>query len=637
MRRKGNKFTQNSLIKNNKNHDKINVERYESGRYWEKCSCGSGLLFSKCCYRSDHRIFNLARYIDKLKNFKLKMHDLVLVRFLDEYKNIPEIGDIVDKLSDDLKISRFNQILNDISSGQVKTETSNEKLASAIRFETLAVDRTLPGHDNPIFQEFLKFYVHKASDRFKKCYNSYSKSQFSFYEVIKVKKAEGAICNTWFLIRDLFTKKELVIKDPLICSRLCIWDIIIGRLYRVAGFNLFSTAVFILNPNQQKILNRILFMFWLKDAVSKDPNVLRELKSKHPQLNTDFSHKYASFSRDYFYNHLVRKYLKLNSPILMEIMNLTNQVAPQYPVIIKSPDKQDIFYAKSRGELSSEKVIEAVEVIRSDIEYFREVPKMDENTKFSFDYFIDRVESTISEEIIDKTITPENLIKLSKESIIHKIHELFQKTIVFGATPIMLDWTMEQKVEAMENINVGPKVRVGFVEIKRDRIKLVTYSKKSMKKLLKHIKTILKSFLVHLSPPIYTDLLEKSREQCQFSEHSTYLSSKEKIQSDEAILPHIDNLTNRPEIDFRDEEEDILQLESRVMRYYLMKRWTNQKISLLGGKSPKESLTDAKHIHLLIDLIKEIENVDDRRGEFDSNRTYSTYLGIDVVHYQKNN
>ena len=627
MRRKGYKFTRNSLIKNNKK-----LDRYESGRYWEKCSCGSGLFFSKCCYRSDHRLFNLTRYVDKLKNIKLKMHDLVLARFLDEYKNIPEIGDIVDKLSDDLKIVRFNQIPNEILNGQVKTESSNEILAFAIWFETLAVDRTLPGHDKPIFQEFLKLYLYKATDRVKKCYNSYSKSQFSFYEVLKVKKAEGAICNTWVLIRDLFTKKEHIIKDPLICSRLCIWDIVIGRLYRVAGFNLFSTAVFILNPNQQKIFNRILFMFWIKDAVSKNPNVLRELKSKHPQLDTDFSHKYASFSRDYFYNNLIRKYLKLNSPILMELMNLMYQVAPQYPLIVKSPDKQGIFHAKSKGELFSEKVIEALEVIRSDIDNFREFPELDETNKFSFDYFIDRDESAISEDIIDKTITPENLIKLSKESIIHKIHELFQKTIVFGATPIMLDWTMEQKVEAMENINVGPKVRVGFVEIKRDRIKLVTYSKKSMKKLLKHMKTILKSFIVQLSPPIYTDILEKSRYQSQ------YLSSKEKILSDEANIPHIDNLTNLPEIDFRDEyEEDILQLESRIMRYYLIKRWINQKIPLLEGKTPKESLTDTKNIHLLIDLIKERENADDRSGEFDSNRTYSTFLGIDVAHYQKNN
>ncbi len=45
----------------------------------------------------------------------------------------------------------------------------------------------------------------------------------------------------------------------------------------------------------------------------------------------------------------------------------------------------------------------------------------------------------------------------------------------------------------------------------------------------------------------------------------------------------------------------------------------------------------AKNIHLLIDLIKERENIDDRKGEFDSNRTYSTFLGIDVAHYQKNN
>ncbi|KKK40789.1 MAG: hypothetical protein Lokiarch_48700 [Candidatus Lokiarchaeum sp. GC14_75] len=70
-----------------------------------------------------------------------------------------------------------------------------------------------------------------------------------------------------------------------------------------------------------------------------------------------------------------------------------------------------------------------------------------------------------------------------------------------------------------------------------------------------------------------------------------------------------------------------------MMRYYLMKRWVNQKIPLLGGKTPKESLRDTKNIHLLIGLIKERENDDDRNGEFNSNQTYSTYLGIDVAHY----
>jgi len=641
MLHKGNKFTRYPLIKDTKNGNKVNLEQQKLIKYREKCDCGSGKIFGKCCYRSDHRIFNLNRYLEKLKNIKLKMHDLVLARFIEDYKNIPEIREIADNLSDDLNIYRFNQINNDIINRWVKPEKSDESFRSAIRFEALTIDWTLPGHDRKIFQESLQFYLRKASERAKKCYDSYSKSQFSFYEVIRVKKAEGATHNTWVLLRDLFTKKEYVMKDPLICSRLYIWNIVIGRLYRVAGFNLFSTSVFILNPDQHKKFNRVLFMFWLRDVIEKNPNVLEELNSKFPLFNRDFSHKYASFSGDYFYDSSIFTFLKQNSPLLIKIMDLMQLFAPEYPLIIKSPDRQDIVYAECVGELTSEKLIEAIEVLRSDTKYFREVPELDKTNKYSFDYFITYDESPINEEIIDKNITPKNLIQLSKEAIVHKIQELFQKTIVFGATSIMSDWSMEQKVDAMENINVGPKVRVGFVEIKRSRIKLVTYSKKSMQKLLKDIKKSLKLFILQLSAPTYTDILGRTQKQdfpydfsAKRSQEIYNNSIKFATKYQKEIYPLEKKLENNQTDDY---EEESLFWESRMMRHYLMKRWINQKIPLLGGKTPKESITDAKNIHLLIDLIKDRENDDDRRGEFDSNRTYSIYLGIDVANYQNKN
>ena len=633
MRKKGYKFTRHPLIDSNNDHNKTGLKHEKPARNWENCGCGSGIIFGECCYRSDHRIFNLTRYLDKLKNIKLKMHDLVLDRFLEDYETNPEICDIADKLSDDLNVPRFNQLVNDVLCGHPRIETPNEILASAIRFEALSVDWTLPGYKKPLFREFLQIYLRKASVRVKECYNSFSKSQFSCYEVIRVKKSEGAINNTWVLLRDLFTKKEYIMKDPLICMRLCIWDVVIGRLYRVAGFNLFSTSVFILDQEQHKAFNRILFVFWLKDEIPNNPTILNELKSKFPQLSRDFSHKYASFSGEYIYNGYIREFLKQNSPILIKLMTLINQIAPESPIIIKSPDRKDFLFAECVGELISEKLIKAIEVIRSDVKIFREVSEMDVPNEYSFDYFNVLDESPISEELFDNSITPENLIPLCKEAIVCKIHELFQKTIVFGATALMSNWSMEQKVDAMENINVGPKVRVGFVEIKRNRIKLVTYSKKSMEILFNHIKSILKPFLVQLSAPVYTDITENSREEGQLSERSRNLFSKEIIEYND--LPYVEDLNKFSEMNLENEEEEMddLQIESRAIRYNLMKRWINQKIPLLGGKTPKESVKDTKKVHLLIDLIKERENEDDKRGEFDPNRTFSTYLGIDIAHY----
>ncbi|TFG18734.1 MAG: hypothetical protein EU529_17120 [Promethearchaeota archaeon] len=639
MQRKGDKFTQH-FSKNKKKQDKKNLEGQKSYRYSEKCGCGSDLIFGKCCYRSDHRIFNLSRYIEKLKNIKLKLNDSILGKFLEDYGTNSEICDIADKLSDDLKIPRFNQIISDIINGWVRIDSSTENFASAIRFEALAIDWTLPGHDKPIIQEAHSILLRKASDRFKKFYLSYSNSQFSYYEVIKVKKAEGSEYNTWILLKEKFTHKKYVIKDPLICSKVFIWDIIIGRLYRIEGFNLFSTSVFILNPEQQKHFNRILFMFWLKDMIAKRPKIMRTLESSYPDLKRDFSHIGASFSKEYLYNPQIYAFLKQNSSILIEIMNLTNQIAPKYPFIVKSPDKQDIIFAECVGELKSDKIIEAVNILRSDIKYFKEVPEMDKPYKFSFDYLIPNVETPVDEEIINYNITPGKLVNLSKEGIVHKIHELFQKTILFGATSIMSDSSIEQQLESVDNFHSGPKIRLGFAEIKKNQIRLVTYSKTSMEKLFTHIKKILKDFLLQLSFPIYDDLLGKSRIESQISEFRQNSLLKEMIQGEDNDLDLVDDLIHLSDLSFDyddedDEEEEDLQLISRMMRNSLMKRWINQKIPLLGGKSPKESINDPKNVLLLIDLIKEIENRDDRKGQFDSNCTYSDYLGINLAQFDK--
>ncbi len=636
MRKKGNKYNRYPPNKGGKGQQKNQIEHLKSKNYGEKCGCGNDLIFDKCCYREDHRVFKLAHYLDKLKNIKLKVNEIVQRRFLHDYKNNKKIRKITDKLSDDMKIRRVSQLINEVLSGHVVEETASERVASSIHFETLALDLTLPGHEKPIFQEYLRFYLRKVSNRVKNCYTSLSKSQFSLYEVIEVKKAKSANFNTWVLLKDLFTKKEHVIKDPLITSRLYIWDVVIGRLYRVAGFNLFSTAVFMLNPYLQKIFNRMLFMFWLKDIMVKKPNTLNILKSKYPQLNVDFSHKYMLFLRDYFPNIHIQKFLKMNSSLLPEIMRLMNRISPEYPLIVKSPDHKDIFFAECKGELIHEKENEAVEAIRSNIECFREVPEGEASNKVSFDYIISRVDSPIDLEITKKNIIPENLVKLSKEAITRKILELFQKTVIFGVTHVMSDWSMEQQDAVIENLSTGPNVRVGFLEIKRNKIKLVTYSKESMKELLKHVKRILKPSLEQLSPPIYSDILEKSHYHAQISKQSDDLSFDEKIEVYEDIKRNMDALELSPEYDHKtSDEEEALHLESRMMRYYLMKRWVNQKIPLLGGKTPKESLRDTKNIPLLIDMIKERENDDDRNGEFNSNQTYSTYLGIDVAHYKR--
>ena len=69
------------------------------------------------------------------------------------------------------------------------------------------------------------------------------------------------------------------------------------------------------------------------------------------------------------------------------------------------------------------------------------------------------------------------------------------------------------------------------------------------------------------------------------------------------------------------------------MRRYMMKKWINEKIPILGGKSPKECVKEKKNTQLLITMIKEGENADDRAGDYDPKENYATLLGIDHAHH----
>ena len=129
----------------------------QSARLRALCGCGSGRIFKKCCYRSDHRIFNLTRYIEKLKNVKLKMNDLVFRRFLDEYIQVPEIQEATDKLSDQLYLPTFQQVINEVKQGTTSYDTPEQVIASTVQFEALSIDYILHGHKKPIFQEYLQF------------------------------------------------------------------------------------------------------------------------------------------------------------------------------------------------------------------------------------------------------------------------------------------------------------------------------------------------------------------------------------------------------------------------------------------------------------------------------------------------
>ncbi|MBD3255477.1 MAG: hypothetical protein GF383_10310 [Candidatus Lokiarchaeota archaeon] len=630
MNRKGNKFSRYNSKE--KNISEKNKKKYSS-RYYEPCGCGSGRIFGKCCYRSDHRIFNLERYLSKLKNIKLKMHDLVLAKFLELYEEIPEIREITDSLSDYLRIPSFNNIVNDILMKIEYFETSADRAASAIRCEALTIDWTLPKQDKPLLQDALRFYLVKASKRKKECYDSYANSQFSLYEVIKGKKFEDSPQYTWIMVRDLFTKEKYVIKDPLICGQVHIWDVIIGRLYTVADFHLFSTSTFILSTDQMSIFNRILFLFWLKENLEENPSLLDELDDIYPNLSRDFSHIGSNFNGKYLLNEQISQYLKYHSPSLIEIMNLIHENSPNYTPHIKSPDNEKFIWAESIGELQPDKVLRAIEILRTKGKSFSEVPKTDRKNEASFDFLLNYVEIP-KKEIINTSVTPKALAYLDNEEIACKILELLQKNIIINSTPIISSWSLKKKASHLPNLISDSNVRVGSVEIINNTIRLVSYSKKSMKKMWKKINSLLKPCLAQLAPPTYSDFSQTSQMSRSEQDFDYLTSMRNEILEEQRAdsyqkLDLLLGLENSLDSTFQDEgDDDSLHLESRELRRFLIKQWKHQKIPVLEGLSPQEAIKRKEYVPLVIDLIKVIENNDDINGDYDFQNSYMKSLGI---------
>ncbi|MHA1150706.1 MAG: hypothetical protein ACTSR8_20995 [Promethearchaeota archaeon] len=148
----------------------------------------------------------------------------------------------------------------------------------------------------------------------------------------------------------------------------------------------------------------------------------------------------------------------------------------------------------------------------SESKYFQKVhqSESEQKNKYEFDYFVVNKFDT-GPNIIDEEIAPDKLYPLDTVQMVRKIIKSHQKVIQFGATSFTSDLPTKEMAGEIYNLHKTPTIRVGFIKIKPKRIKLVTYSKKSMESLIRLIKSLLESYLVNLSPPFYSDLVEKNR------------------------------------------------------------------------------------------------------------------------------
>ncbi len=628
MSKKGYKYLKHPSIGVNSKKEKQNDRGHET------CECGSGRLFKDCCYRPDHRIFHLDRHFEKLKNIKLRMNDIVAQRLLEEYMEKSEIQDIADKMSDQMQIPDIRQEIERKSRYEEEAEDPNSIIASAIRLESLTVDLVLPGHKKPLIQECLNLFLRRASDREKECYNSYGFSQFSFYEVIAVKNGQYSLKNSWLLLRDLFTNEKFELKDPQFTGSFHIWDILVGRRYIIDGFTIFSTAVFIINHRQIGAYNRILFLFWLKSKIKNGSNSLISINERNTELFTLIKNKYADLQTKYFYTSELCEYIKKNSSVLVIIQNLLIKFNRDYPIIFKSPDNCLFMYITCEGKINSSKIQEIVDILRKDSKTFEDTSDSREKDIFRFDYLIPRKNMQYSEEDLVFNFAFEKLSKLSHEGIVHLVLKELQTTLVIGTSSLNLNWSKGQILSAADKIHDDLIVRIGFIEINRDTIKFTTYSEESMRALCSCMSTLLGPLILELSAPRILDLQKQAQVEEKINETSfnDYREDNEKYYDDDTSDLLYEDLDKN---DITDDKEldDYLSIASRMMKRDSIKSWIHQKIPVLGGKTPKECVSDSEKLPILVDLIKDMENIADKDGYYQPKNSYSSLLKIDPKNF----
>ncbi|MGQ4874794.1 MAG: hypothetical protein ACP6IY_12060 [Promethearchaeia archaeon] len=619
INQKSNKY----LSKIERKHKSLRFRNYQM-----LCECGSGKPFLSCCFRSDHRYFNLEKYLEKLKEIKNRLLYYTIQRLQNDYENFKNLREICNNLMNSFGISKL---------GKDWTLSEGNLQAEIFFLETLLIDKIIPGSSMPLFQKYLQYYIKRASNYSKQCFHSLKNSQYSYYEVIEVRKYPGKYYNTWVKIKDLFTGKEYIIKDILVTSNLHIWDAIVGRLYKINDFNLFSTVGFILKPDNRKFFNRMLFIMWLKSLSNKKHDILNQLKLKYPNLEFEFINRGSSFTGKYLFNRSIRKFFKSKLEIIYKIFSKITNFSKENPFIINAPDGNSLIYSECICRIREENIEEIKNILKNIPDFYDEANhnNFDEDT---FDYFIKKDDTELYEGMLNYDITPDKLINIRDDEIIaNRIYEHFKRELTLNVSPIDLNNSINQQ---LNNITESNSARIGKLTIEGNNLKLTTYSKESMMNLINIIRNHIDQFIIKIEEPTFKPITDSLKENSEKREKyideylhdidyeyddSSYRVTypQENIIDKEYIIDLLENL------DYFEQENFNLEFE-RYSRRLFFKKWLNKKIPLLMGKTPKECLFDEKMRPILIDLIKDLENSDDVAGFYNPNKSYSKFLELNL-------
>ncbi len=600
----------------------------------ENCGCGSGKSFQTCCYRPEHCSFRLDKYLDQLKEIKVKMTRHLHCKLLTMYCNgNPSIQDAANSLSRAMKIPTIAQTMQDHRSGMHPTQDSTQnrgwgRFVDAMFVESLIIDQRLGGYPQPLIKAYKNILASKSNRLAQEILKTLGESKFSIYEVVDVRKLAKNGQNSWFMLRDVFSGQTYEYKDPLFRGRAHLWDLIVGRRYTANGFHLLSTTVFIISSMQKATFNRMLLHRWLHHGLAAGSFDLDQIEARYPNLFVAFQRHQISLGESGLYNEDVQHFVRSNAYQLLDIFRIINSLNNEFEPIIKTPDNKDYSFTKVQGVLkkgTNRKVYTNFRQHPSEFILFEKTfdegePPHDEEDAYEFSFM---------KQVADLTVHTPRLKNL-KEMLALPLEE-FSRCMLAANRRVLTVYMTAEIAYPDREIPIAPgiknsdrsRAKAGSVLVIGNDVTIGTHARENMADLVGLFTKIADGCIERLGKPV-PDAPDSpgrtvlSREEGVPVNKRTKLLRGASIRRERRESPPNEDATS-------DREHEVM--ERRFHEANIL-AWLDAESEVLGGKSPRQAAGIQALRPIVMDLVKSMENEHDRRGEYIKEKSAWVLLGL---------
>jgi hypothetical protein len=500
--------------------------------------------------------------------------------------------------------------------------------------DVLTLDSVLPDVSKSIFQITNETDALNASSLESECFTSFSSSQISIYEVIKVKKDPLRNLNSWYLIRDLFTGRKYELKDASFNQTLFLWDIIIGRLYSAEGFYLLSNPVIIVSHSNKGIFNRMLLRSWYLYETSKPGRCMDDLLSKYPSLFQDFDDTTINLEESGLYHRDLLVFLKQRPMEIYGIIDIMEDALKRIPSMFIRIDGQPIPSITIKCRLNN---IHTARLLRASCERSDAFQKCYQtDCRFGFFCVMERPVSRSNE---PHPFSFRLIVRLGGDDFANAVVQAC-RTKLRVRIDDFVDGGQEGKCTISYTKDSSGGHAIGIIGCNYDEIMLSGFRGEDvgiLRELVEHIIGKKLEWMQESQDIEITRIMQKAFDDRDDISDYTLIDHHDGIASDEENVneacgadddgefeeDEYSTALSKPEID-----RNVDALLKHGIASWFQHVWVDTPSAFLEGKVPRTCCNDEQSRPILIDAVKSIENQLDRQGLYDEMKSLWTLLNL---------